>query len=199
MEPMEGNSLMQLLNNRIFWVCVMAWFVAQAAKVVLTLAVERRLDFRRFFGLGGMPSSHSAVVTALAVGVGIRSGFNSTLFAIACVLAVITMTDAAGVRRAAGKQAAMINKIVQDMIQNGGDLPNETLKELLGHTPLQVLVGALLGAVIAVLMLGLYSARKRPSFREEKYASSRRTALARLPAALVRLCPSERGMERRSS
>ena len=102
-----------------------------------------------------MPSSHSAVVTALAVGVGIRSGFNSTLFAIACVLAVITMTDAAGVRRAAGKQAAMINKIVQDMIQNGGDLPNETLKELLGHTPLQVLVGALLGAVIAVLMLGL--------------------------------------------
>ena len=149
MEPMEGNSLMQLLNNRIFWVCVMAWFVAQAAKVVLTLAVERRLDIRRFFGLGGMPSSHSAV------GVGIRSGFNSTLFAIACVLAVITMTDAAGVRRAAGKQAAMINKIVQDMIQNGGDLPNETLKELLGHTPLQVLVGALLGAVIAVLMLGL--------------------------------------------
>lgn len=155
MEPMEGNSLMQLLNNRIFWVCVMAWFVAQAAKVVLTLAVEHRLDFKRFFGLGGMPSSHSAVVTALAVGVGIRSGFNSTLFAIACVLAVITMTDAAGVRRAAGKQAAMINKIVQDMIQNGGDLPNETLKELLGHTPLQVLVGALLGTVIAILMLGL--------------------------------------------
>ena len=67
MEPMEGNSLMQLLNNRIFWVCVMAWFVAQAAKVVLTLAVERRLDFRRFFGLGGMPSSHSAVVTALVL------------------------------------------------------------------------------------------------------------------------------------
>lgn len=155
MEPMEGNSLMQLLNNRIFWVCVMAWFVAQAAKVLLTLALERRLDLRRFFGLGGMPSSHSAVVTALAVGVGIRSGFNSTLFAIACVLAVITMTDAAGVRRAAGRQAAMINKIVQDMIQNGGDLPNETLKELLGHTPLQVLVGALLGAVIAILMLGL--------------------------------------------
>lgn len=155
MEPMEGNSLMQILNNRVFWVCVVAWFVAQLAKVILTLFVERRLDLSRLFGLGGMPSSHSAVVMALAVGVGLRSGFGSTLFAIALVLAVITMTDAAGVRRSAGKQAAMINKIVQEIIQNGGDLPDETLKELLGHTPFQVLMGAVLGAVIAVLMLGL--------------------------------------------
>lgn len=155
MEPMEGNSLMQLLHNRVFWVCVVAWFVAQLAKVVLTLVVERRLDWSRLFGLGGMPSSHSAVVTALAVGVGLRSGFGSTLFAIACVLAVITMTDAAGVRRSAGKQAAMINKIVQEIIQSGGDLPDETLKELLGHTPFQVFMGAIVGAVIAVLMLGI--------------------------------------------
>ena len=152
MEPMEGNSLMQLLNNRIFWVCVMAWFVAQAAKVVLTLAVERRLDFRRFFGLGGMPSSHSAVVTALAVGVGIRSGFNSTLFAIACVLAVITMTDAAGVRRSTGKHAAVINQLMDMLSGNGYTFDEKRLKELVGHTPIQVLAGALLGTLIGTLM-----------------------------------------------
>ena len=143
--------LQQLLENRILLVSVLSWFIAQALKVVLTLIVDKKLDMSRMVGLGGMPSSHSAVVTSAAIAVGMRTGFNSALFAISCVLALITMTDAAGVRRAAGKQAAVLNKIVQDMIQNGGDLPDETLKELLGHTPLQVLMGALLGALIALI------------------------------------------------
>ena len=141
----------QLLDNRILLIGVISWFAAQALKVLLTLIVEKKLVWSRMFGLGGMPSSHSSVVCGMTVAVGIRCGFNSALFAISCIVALITMTDAAGVRRSAGKQAAMINKIVRNMIQNGGDIPDETLKELLGHTPLQVAMGALLGALIALI------------------------------------------------
>jgi len=149
----DGNVLAQLLDNEILWTAVLSWFSAQLLKVILTLLVDKKLDLSRMLGLGGMPSSHSAVVVSLAVAVGVRCGFDSALFAVACIVAVITMTDAAGVRRAAGKQAAMINKIVQDIIRNGGDLPDETLKELLGHTPFQVLMGALLGVFIALIIL----------------------------------------------
>ena len=143
----------QFLENRIMWIGVLAWFVAQFAKVVLTLVVEKRLDLRRlFFGLGGMPSSHSAIVAAVTTAVGIRMGFNSALFAISLTMALITMRDAAGVRRAAGQQAVVLNRVVQEMIENGGDLPEQTLKELLGHTPFQVLVGALIGTILAILI-----------------------------------------------
>ena len=142
----------QFLENRIIWIAVLAWFVTQSMKVVLTFAVERKIDWRRMFGLGGMPSSHSAVVAAIAAAVGIRMGFNSATFAIALIVALITMIDAAGVRRAAGQQAVMLNRVVQELIEEGGDLPDETLKELLGHTPLQVAVGALIGVVLAILI-----------------------------------------------
>ena len=142
----------QLIENRIIWIAVLAWLVAQFCKVVITLHVEHRLDWNRFLGLGGMPSSHSAVVSSVAVAVGIRMGFNSALFAIALTVAVVAMVDAAGVRRAAGRQAVMLNRVVREIIEGGGDLPDETLKELLGHTPLQVLVGAVLGTVLAILI-----------------------------------------------
>jgi len=141
----------QLLENRILWIGVLSWFVAQSLKVILTLIVEKRLDWSRMTGLGGMPSSHTSVVVSIAVAVGIRMGFNSALFAIGAALALITMTDAMGVRRQAGKQAAVLNRVVQELVENGGDLPEETLKELLGHTPLQVFVGGLLGLVIAII------------------------------------------------
>ncbi len=142
----------QLLENRIMWVGLLAWFVAQSLKVILTLIIEKRLDWSRMLGLGGMPSSHTAVVASVATAVGIRMGFNSALFAISLEVALITMTDAAGVRRAAGRQAAMLNRVVQEIIENGGDLPDETLKELLGHTPLQVAVGAMVGVALALLV-----------------------------------------------
>ncbi|MBR0465039.1 MAG: divergent PAP2 family protein [Clostridia bacterium] len=142
----------QFLENRIMWIGVLAWVVAQLGKVVITLMVERRLDLSRMFGLGGMPSSHAAVVSAVAAAVGIRMGFNSALFAIALTIALVTMVDAAGVRRAAGQQAVMLNRVVQEIIEGGGDLPNETLRELLGHTPLQVFVGSILGTVLAILI-----------------------------------------------
>ena len=143
--------LLQMLENRILWIGVASWFLAQLAKVVLTLIVEKRLDWSRMWGLGGMPSSHTAVVVSVAVATGIRMGFNSAMFAISAALALITMTDAVGVRRQAGKQAAVLNRVVQEIVENGGDLPEETLKELLGHTPLQVFVGALLGLAIAII------------------------------------------------
>ena len=145
--------LMEILANRVLMVSVVCWFVAQALKVVFTYIVERRWDFGRFFGLGGMPSSHSSVVCGLATAVGFAEGFYSSGFAIAVILACVVMTDAAGVRRAAGKQAALLNRIVQDMIANGRGLTYETLKELLGHSPFEVTIGALLGILIAVVMM----------------------------------------------
>ena len=141
----------QLLDNRILWIGILSWVTAQVLKVILTLVVDKKLDMSRLFGLGGMPSSHTAVVVSVTVAVGIRMGFNSALFAISAALALITMTDAMGVRREAGKQAAVLNKVVQELIENGGDLPEETLKELLGHSPLQVFIGAMLGLVIALI------------------------------------------------
>ncbi len=144
----------ELLSNRVLWIGVIAWFGAQLMKIILNGILEKRWEFSRlFFGLGGMPSSHSAVVTSIATAVGIARGFYSVEFAISTFFAFIVMTDAAGVRRAAGRQAAVLNKIVQDMISGGKNLSSEKLKELLGHTPFEVIIGALLGVLIALLCM----------------------------------------------
>ena len=144
----------EMLSNRVLWVGLTAWFSAQMMKIVLTAVIERRWDFSRlFFGLGGMPSSHSAVVCSLATSVGIARGFYSVEFAMCVILAFIVMTDAAGVRRSAGKQAAVLNRIVQDMVAAGEWPTTEKLKEMLGHTPFQVLIGGLLGILIALLFM----------------------------------------------
>lgn len=145
--------LMEIAQNQVLITGLLAWFVAQGLKVVFTVIVDRKIDLKRMFGLGGMPSSHSAVVCSLATGCGITCGFYSVEFAIAAVLATVVMTDAAGVRRAAGKQAVQINRIVQDMIENGHGLTYENMKELLGHTPFEVLVGAILGIILAFLVV----------------------------------------------
>ncbi|MEF9895580.1 MAG: divergent PAP2 family protein [Clostridia bacterium] len=147
------NFFEQIMGNRALMVGVVGWFVAQALKVVFTYILERRWDFGRFFGLGGMPSSHSAVVCGVAVAVGIECGFYSAEFAVAFVVAGVVMTDAAGVRRAAGKQAALINQMVQDLRQNGQGFTYEKLKELLGHSPFEVLMGALLGVLLAIAIM----------------------------------------------
>lgn len=141
----------EILSNRVLWVGILAWFAAQAMKVVFTAIFDKRLDFSRLFGLGGMPSSHSSVVTSLATAIGITRGFYSVEFAIATILAFIVMTDATGVRRAAGKQAKVLNSIVQDMMEMGKSPTSEKLKELLGHTPFEVVIGALLGILIGLL------------------------------------------------
>ncbi|MDO4357376.1 MAG: divergent PAP2 family protein [Clostridia bacterium] len=143
--------LMEIAQNRVLLTSGLAWIVAQALKVVFTFISERKIDLHRMLGLGGMPSSHSAVVCALATGCGLSNGFYSVEFAIAAILATVVMTDAAGVRRAASRQAVQINLIVKDLIESGHGLTYENMKELLGHTPFQVLVGAILGVILAFL------------------------------------------------
>ncbi len=144
------SSFTQLLYNNILWVSLLAWFIAQLLKVILTLVFNRKLDIRRFVGAGGMPSSHSAFVVSLATSVGKLEGYDSPIFAVAITFALIVMYDAAGIRRAAGKQAAVLNDILEQ-IQTKRSIPEEKLKELLGHTPIEVFAGALLGFIISQL------------------------------------------------
>ena len=142
-----------LLANRVLLAALTGWFVAQVFKVILTFIIHKRWDFSRMFGSGGMPSSHSSFICALATSVGISRGFQSVEFAISVALALIVMYDAAGVRRSAGKQAAAINKIIQDMMKRSSGLTQMHLKELIGHTPFEVVVGALLGVLVGILIM----------------------------------------------
>jgi len=144
------NSLEQILYNKILWVSALAWIIAQTLKVILTLILKKEFDIRRFVGAGGMPSSHSALVVSLATSIGEINGYDSPYFAMAAIFALIVMYDAAGVRRAAGKQAAVINEILEEIYAHK-TIPQEKLKELLGHTPIEVIAGALLGIFIAIL------------------------------------------------
>lgn len=130
---------------------VIAWFAAQVIKVITVIIIDKKIDFGRFVGSGGMPSSHSAFVTSLAVAIGLNSGFNSELFAISAVLALVVMYDAAGVRRAAGEQAKILNLLIEEWGSQNYKNTEVRLKELLGHTPLQVIAGAILGIAVAVL------------------------------------------------
>lgn len=140
--------------NRILLIAFIAWILAQTAKVIIYWIVNRKFVLERFFGDGGMPSSHSAVVASLATATGLECGWNSPLFAVAAILAIIVMHDATGVRQETGKQAKVINDIVKMLEARGrGELtPAETLKEFVGHTGPQVLVGALGGIAVAVVM-----------------------------------------------
>ncbi|MFU0801229.1 MAG: divergent PAP2 family protein [Xylanivirga thermophila] len=144
------NSWKQLFSNNILWISILAWFIAQSLKVIITLITVRKLDIKRFVGSGGMPSSHSAFVVSLAVSIGETQGYNSPMFALAATFAMIVMYDAAGVRRAAGKQAAVLNDILAQLQSKRG-VSDKKLKELIGHTPIEVIIGALLGILIAKL------------------------------------------------
>jgi len=123
--------------------------VAQWAKVLRMSYKSRSFNLSMLFASGGMPSSHSATVTALATSVGLVSGFDSTMFAIGVCLSIVVMYDAAGVRQAAGRQAKVLNQIIQNFFTSDQPLSKEKLKELLGHTPKQVYAGAALGIVTA--------------------------------------------------
>ena len=144
------KALVELLNNQILWVAILSWFIAQFLKVVITLLQERRLDLSKFWASGGMPSSHSSFVMALTGSIGQLYGFDSVYFAISMVFSFIVMYDAANVRLEAGKQAVVINQIIK-VLENPDLNPEERLKEILGHTPLQVLAGGILGVVVSFL------------------------------------------------
>jgi len=143
--------------NPILLAGAVAWLVSQLSKAIIHLIITKRFQWDRLFGDGGMPSSHSATVTAVAVMTGLRCGWDSPIFAIAAILAVIVMHDAMGVRQETGKQAKVINSMVELINSFGrGELtPEETLKEFVGHTRRQVVVGAVLGGVIASVMNGI--------------------------------------------
>lgn len=146
------ESFLAIADNEVLQAALLAWLVAQVAKTLLYWRQEGRFSLERFVGSGGMPSSHSALVVALLTGVGLHEGWSSTITAVTLVFTVIVMYDAAGVRRAAGKQARVLNKIVNELAANK-PLREERLKELLGHTPFEVIVGAMLGVAIAIWRL----------------------------------------------
>ncbi len=137
-----------ILQNTPFWAAIIAWAAAQGIKIILTLIVDKKFDASRIVGTGGMPSSHSSFTMALSFSIGKYYGFDSPLFAIALIFSFVTMYDAQGIRRAAGKQAEILNMLIlEHKIPDVGEL-----KELLGHTPLEVAAGALLGIVIGLWM-----------------------------------------------
>ena len=146
------NQVLQIAENRVLWAGILAWFIAQILKVFLTLILQKHFESSRFWGAGGMPSSHSALMCAVATTVGFQCGFDSALFAMAICFALVVMYDAAGVRRAAGKQAAVLNRLVDEIIYEGQSLNEERLKELIGHTPIQVVAGALLGIMVGIII-----------------------------------------------
>ncbi|WP_026104370.1 divergent PAP2 family protein [Anabaena sp. PCC 7108] len=137
-----------IFNNRVLLVALVACFVAQALKLIVELVKNRKLNVRVLVTTGGMPSAHSALVTALAAGVGHTIGWASPEFALATVFAIIVMYDAAGVRQAAGKQARILNQMIDELFEEKPDFSQDRLKELLGHTPVQVIAGSALGITI---------------------------------------------------
>lgn len=146
------DVIRQIAGNRAITAAVVAWAVAQAIKVLLTLAISKRFDSSRVLGSGGMPSSHSSTVCALVTVIGLQEGLSSPVFALAFCLAGVVMYDAAGVRRSTGRNAAVINRLIEDLGKDGFTFTEERLKELVGHTPIQVLAGALLGILIGTLL-----------------------------------------------
>lgn len=148
------NFLVQILTNRILLVGLASWFLAQVFKMISNFLLTKKFSIERLFGDGGMPSGHTATVVSVATATGLYEGFDSAYFAVAAILAIIVMHDATNVRYQAGKQAALLNVMAETFEKiTGADLPNEEkLKELLGHTPLQVAAGFILGVCTAIGM-----------------------------------------------
>lgn len=138
------------LENKFLIVPFIVWCCIQLFKFITDLVINRKPNFKRLFGAGGMPSSHSAVVATLTTLVGKEYGLGIAIFAVSFVFSLIVMYDAAGVRRAAGKQATLLNKLVENY-PNSNVIVTEKLVEVLGHTPFQVLVGAVIGILVGAL------------------------------------------------
>ncbi|MBO5398403.1 MAG: divergent PAP2 family protein [Clostridia bacterium] len=141
----------EIINNKCIVVPFCLWIIIQVYKFLYELVVNKKINFKRLFGAGGMPSSHSAVVCSEAVLIGRAMGFDSTMFALALTFAGVVMYDAAGVRRAAGKQARILNKLISTPGLTKEEV-NEKLTEALGHTPFQVFVGALIGVLVGAII-----------------------------------------------
>ncbi len=145
-----STYILEFSKNYIFWASASSWIIAQTIKVVLGIFREKRFNFRWFVGTGGMPSSHAAGVSALATSIGITYGFDSAIFAITLTFTLIVLFDAQGVRLATGRQAEILNKMLEDIYWKK-KLDEEQLKELIGHTPIEVFAGVALGILISLL------------------------------------------------
>lgn len=142
-----------IFNNFNLLSVGVAWMAAQIIKIFTGYFQDEHINIKKLlFGTGGMPSSHSATVVALMVSVVIKEGTSGFNFAVSCLLAIIVMSDAVGVRYETGKQAKLLNKMVEELFSSSPENVNEKLKELIGHTPLQVFMGALLGVIVPILL-----------------------------------------------
>lgn len=145
-----GDILFQMYRNKIFMVTLSAWLIAQVTKLLINAIIQKKFDFRWLLGTGGMPSSHTAGASCLATITGYEYGFDSIHFALAATFAIVVMFDAQGVRRATGRQARILNRIMDDIYWQG-KIQEGRLRELVGHTPIEVIVGLILGATIAIV------------------------------------------------
>ena len=141
------DIFISVITNKYIYIPFCLWFAIQTFKVIWDLIKDKRFNFKRVLGAGGMPSSHSAIVCSLAAMIGKSEGFGSPVFGLAVIVALVVMYDAAGVRRAAGKQAKLLNKIVETPGLGIGQV-QEKLVEVLGHSPIEVFVGAVLGIIV---------------------------------------------------
>ncbi len=144
------NDFQKFITNKYLYVPLILWFCIQTFKVIYELLKTKKLNFKRIIGAGGMPSSHSAITMCISTMIGKSEGFDSSIYALSLIVALVVMYDAAGVRRAAGKQAKLLNKIIDTPGLSNVQV-QEKLVEVLGHTPIQVLVGALLGIFIGAI------------------------------------------------
>lgn len=148
MEPF----LNEFIANKIFLAAAISWLVAQSIKVLLTFLVDKEIKIERMHGSGGMPSAHTATIVSASTAIGIVEGWSSSIYALSLIMAFIVMYDASGVRRSVGKQAKWLNDIIFDFYKHK-HLEEEKLKELIGHKPTEVVVGAILGIIIANLVV----------------------------------------------
>ncbi|MDD3089140.1 MAG: divergent PAP2 family protein [Candidatus Omnitrophica bacterium] len=144
-----SDPLYQFLNNKVACTTFMGWFCAQMIKVIIGVITEKRFNFKWFVGTGGMPSSHSAGVTALTASVGLQEGTGTALFVVSLLFTIIVISDAQGVRRSTGRAAEILNKIMDDIYWKG-KIQEDRLKELVGHTPIQVFAGIGIGLIVAI-------------------------------------------------
>ena len=145
------NALEKIVTNKCIYIPFLLWFFIQLSKFFTDLIINKKINIKRLMGAGGMPSSHSAVVSSLAILIGREYGFDSGIFALSLIMAFVVMYDAAGIRRAAGKQASILNKILETPGLTTGEV-QERLIEALGHTPVQVFVGAIIGAIFGAIL-----------------------------------------------
>lgn len=148
-------AVLDVFSTATFWSAFLSWMTAQFTKLLCGIALSKGVDFKYFVSTGGMPSAHSATVSGLATSVGMTLGFGSTEFVIALAFAIITMFDASTVRRAAGQQAGVLNEMIDELFTDHA-ISQKKLKELLGHTRLEVFMGMIVGILVGITVTNAY-------------------------------------------